>query len=415
LLGVQLPPAVQETQEPALQTLLVPHDVPSAALPEVTQTELPVEQDVTPVLHWLVGWQLRPAVQEMQEPPLQTLLVPHDVPSVTFPVSVQTEVPLMQEVAPVLQTLVGWQPTLAVQLPQVPLSHTLFVPQEVPLATFPVSVQTEVPVMQEVAPVLQTLVGWQLTLAVQLPQVPLSHTLFVPQEVPLVRFCPVSEQVIAGEQAVRPAWQMLDGMQLCPAVQETQLPLLQTMFVPQEVPFATFPDCVQTGAPLLQTVVPVRHGAPEGEQLAPAWQLTQLPVLPQTLLVPQLVPAETSFPVSLQTGVPVEQASVPWWQGLLGTQLAPSWQATHWPDRQTIPLPQEVPFGWSSAAVQSGVPVAQLMAPSRQGWPESEQALPAAHERQAPALQTRFVPQAVPFAWSCCVSVQVATPSEQAV
>jgi hypothetical protein len=30
---------------------------------------------------------------------------------------------------------------------------------------------------------------------------------------------------------------------------------------------------------------------------------------------------------------------------LLGTQEAPSWQAMHWPDRQTIPLPQEVPFG----------------------------------------------------------------------
>jgi hypothetical protein len=35
-------------------------------------------------------------------------------------------------------------------------------------------------------------------------------------------------------------------------------------------------------------------------------------VAPQTLFVPQLVPAETSFPVSLQTAFPVEQASVPW-------------------------------------------------------------------------------------------------------
>jgi hypothetical protein len=122
----------------------------------------------------------------------------------------------------------------------------------------------------------------------------------------------VSEQLFGGEQAVRPAWQTLDGMQVLPAVQETQLPLLQTMLVPQEVPSATLPDCMQTGAPLLQTVVPVWHGAPEGEQLAPTLQLTQDPVLPQTLLVPQLVPAETSFPVSLQTGVPDEQSSVPW-------------------------------------------------------------------------------------------------------
>lgn len=101
-------------------------------------------------------------------------------------------------------------------------------------------------------------------------------------------------------------------MQASPAVQATHVPPLQTMLVPQEVPFATFPDCVQTGAPLLQTVVPVRQGALEIEQLAPTWQLTQIPVVPQTLFVPQLVPAATSLLLSLQTGVPVPQASVPW-------------------------------------------------------------------------------------------------------
>jgi hypothetical protein len=251
-------------------------------------------------------------VQEVHVPPLHTLLVPHDVPSLTLPVSAQTEAPVVQDVAPVLQALLGWQVVPAVQAPQLPLSHTLLFPQAVPSATLPVSAQTEAPVVQDVAPVLQALAGWQLTFVVQAPQVPLSQTLFVPQAVPLVRFCPVSEQVIAGEQAVRPAWQALGGVQAVPAVQATQLPLLQTMLVPQPVPLATFPDCVQTGAPLLQTVVPVRQGAPEGEQLAPAWQLTQLPVAPQTLLVPQLVPAETSLPLSLQTGVPVAQASVPW-------------------------------------------------------------------------------------------------------
>jgi hypothetical protein len=205
----------------------------------------------------LVGVQLPPAVQEVHVPALQTLLVPHDVPSATVPVSVHAITPVRQEVAPVLQRLVGWQLVPAVQLPQTPLSHTLFVPQVVPLATFPVSAHTEVPVMHDVAPVLQTLVGWQVTFAVQLPHVPLLQTLLVPHEVPLVRFCPVSEQVMAGEQAVRPAWQTLDGVQVCPTVQETQLPPLQTMLVPQEVPLATSPDCMQTGAPLLQTVVPV--------------------------------------------------------------------------------------------------------------------------------------------------------------
>lgn len=198
------------------------------------------------------------------------------------------------------------------QAPHVPPPHTLFIPHEVPSATFPISAQTALPVTQEMVPVRQTLVGWQLMPVMQEPHTPSPHTLFVPQVVPLARFCPVSEQVIVGEQTVMPAWQRLDATQVSPAVQATHAPSLQTRFVPQAVPLATFPDCMQTAAPLLQTVVPVRQGAVESEQLAPAWQLTQVPVPPQTMFVPQLVPTETSFPLSLQTGVPVEQASVPW-------------------------------------------------------------------------------------------------------
>ena len=99
----------------------------------------------------------------------------------------------------------------------------------------------------------------------------------------------------------------------------------------------------------------------------------------------------------------------------MGTQEAPSWQVTHWPDRQTIPLPQDMPFGWSPAAVQTGEPVAQEIAPVRQGWPDSVQLLPVAQVAQAPPLQTLFVPHAVPLAAGCCVSLQVATPSEQVV
>ena len=100
-------------------------------------------------------------------------------------------------------------------------------------------------------------------------------------------------------------------MQACPTVQAAHVPPLHTIFVPQEVPLATFPDSEQTGAPVLQAVVPVRHGLPTTLQLAPTLQLTQLPVAPQTLFVPQLVPAARSVPLSLQTGVPVVQASAP--------------------------------------------------------------------------------------------------------
>jgi hypothetical protein len=100
-------------------------------------------------------------------------------------------------------------------------------------------------------------------------------------------------------------------MQATPTVQAVHVPLLHTMFVPQEVPLAALADSVQTGAPVVHDVVPVRQGLPLTLQVAPAVQLTQLPVEPQTLLVPQLVPAATRLPVSLQTGVPVEHARVP--------------------------------------------------------------------------------------------------------
>jgi hypothetical protein len=65
--------------------------------------------------------------------------------------------------------------------------HTLFVPQEVPLAMFPVSAQTDAPVTQVVVPVRQTFDGWQLAPEVQLTQVPVLQTLFIPQTVPLAR------------------------------------------------------------------------------------------------------------------------------------------------------------------------------------------------------------------------------------
>jgi hypothetical protein len=94
-------------------------------------------------------------------------------------------------------------------------------------------------------------------------------------------------------------------------VQDTQLPLLQTMFVPQVVPLATFPDSVQTGKPVLHVYPAVRQGLPLTVQAAPTVQSPQVPAL-QTLFVPQLVPAVTFVPLSVQTGDPVEQDSVPW-------------------------------------------------------------------------------------------------------
>jgi hypothetical protein len=155
------------------------------------------------------------------------------------------------------------------------------------------------------------LVGWQLAPAVHAEQEPLLQTLLVAQTVPLTRLLPLSAQVIVGEQAVKPAWQALVGVQASPAVQATQEPALQTMFVPQLVPPATLPDSTQVGVPVLQVVIPVRQGLPETVQLALTVQAPQAPVALQTLFVPQAVPAATSVPLSVHCGVPVAQASAP--------------------------------------------------------------------------------------------------------
>lgn len=207
--------------------------------------------------------------------------------------------------------LVGVQAPPAVHATQLPALHTMFVPHDVPFATLPVSAQTEVPVTHEVAPVLQRFSGWQLAPAVQGVHVPLLQTMFVPQVVPLTRFRFVSEHVIVGEQACVPAWHGFAGVQVDPTVHDTQAPPLHTRFVPQEVPLATFPDSAQTGAPVLHVVVPVRQGLPETAQLAPTVQATHAPAALQTMFVPQLVPAATRVPLSVQTPEPVVQESVP--------------------------------------------------------------------------------------------------------
>ena len=122
-----------------------------------------------------------------------------------FPVSPQTGAPVEHMIAPVRQAVVGVQAFPSTQSTQVPLPQTLFVPQVVPFARFPVSTQTDAPVTQEVAPVRQALEGVQAAPDVQALHFPLLHTMFVPHTVPLTRLFPVSAQEMLGEQTVCPA------------------------------------------------------------------------------------------------------------------------------------------------------------------------------------------------------------------
>ena len=102
----------------------------------------------------------------------------------------------------------------------------------------------------------------------------------------------------------------------------TQTPVLHTMFVPHAVPLARSPDSMQTTAPVVHTVVPVRQGLPVMVQLAPALHAMQAPALVHTLSVSQVVPAATLVFLSVHVGVPVAQASAPVWHLFVGVQAA---------------------------------------------------------------------------------------------
>jgi hypothetical protein len=143
--------------------------------------------------------------------------------------------------------------------------------QLVPVETLmPVSVQTGTPVAQEMLPTWQGLVGAQPSPPLQETQVPALHTMLLPQLVPSGAL-PVSEQVDAPvAQEVRPEWQGLAGVQAAPAVQATQEPVRQTWFVPQEVPLAAV-GCRQ--APALQASVV--HRFPSSGQPVPLERFVQ--------------------------------------------------------------------------------------------------------------------------------------------
>lgn len=116
---------------------------------------------------------------------------------------------------------------------------------------------------------------------------------------PSVWLVPLSVQAgVPVEQFSVPVWHGLAGVHAVPALQVVQLPALQTMLAPQLVPLFLFPDSTQTGEPVAHDVVPVLQ-AFAGWQLAPAAQDTQVPAL-QTLSVPQPAPFASAFPVSVQ-------------------------------------------------------------------------------------------------------------------
>jgi hypothetical protein len=142
---------------------------------------------------------------------------------------------------------------------------------------------------------------------------------------------------------VVPRWQWLVGVQLAPETQETQLPELQTWSCPQGVPSTMLePVSVQVGDPLLQEINPEWQGL-AGVQPIPSLQSTHWPPL-QTLFCPQAVPS-SRLPSSVHTGLPLVQTRAALWQELVEVQLAPESHGTHAPSAHTRLVPHPWPLG----------------------------------------------------------------------
>jgi hypothetical protein len=337
----------------------------------------------------------------------------------------QSDVPVAQEVVPVRQGS-GFvsQPTPATQATQLPALQTRSVPQLVPFAIgVAVSRQVWVPVEQDVVPATQAFeLVEQETPAEHAVHTPELQTWLVPQTVPfavgVVPFTqvwvPVAQDVVPRRHGSRLVSQAASATQLVHA------PPLQTRFVPHTVPFGSGAavSSTQVEVPVLQDVLPPRHGSGLAVQAVPSVQETHVADGEQTRFVPQLVPAGFAVP-STQVSAPVPQEVTPYVHAALGlvVQASPAVHAVHWPVAlQTRFVPQSVPLGSGTAGLstQVCVPVAQEKMPVRQGSGLVVQVPPAAHAVHEPALQTSGTPgstsQVVPFATTVAESTQTEVP-----
>jgi hypothetical protein len=205
----------------------------------------------------------------------------------------------------------------------------------------------------------------------------LSHTLPVSHAVPAVRFAPAT-QFGPALQDNAPLLQALVGEQVSPSLQATHAPVLHTLSVPQPVPSAVLPLAVHTG-PAEQDRLPVAQTLfGSGWQTSFTLQATQVPAL-HTWSVPQPVPSLAAVPVSIQMGLPLAQLSVPTLQGAAsGAQLAPSTQVAPESEPPSVPsplAPASPPLSAPASTASFKAPVAVTSAgsahtpPFAQTWP----------------------------------------------
>ena len=186
--------------------------------------------------------------------------------------------------------------------------------------------------------------------------------------------CPVAQETV-------PVWQGFEGAHANPAVHATHTPAEHTKLVPHAVPSGSNAVSVQTGCPVEQETVPMWQGF-EGAHDAPAVHATHTPA-EHTKLVPHAVPFATAWPLSTHTGWPVEQEIVPEWHALAGLQLAPlvhagwqTWLRQMWLAHWAL-LKQRRP-------ALSKLSVTGCCVPSSIGLPPQPAAAPASIKRQSP-------------------------------
>jgi hypothetical protein len=176
--------------------------------------------------------------------------------------------------------LAGTQADPAEHGAQAPLPQTMLSPHAVPLGALPDSMQTGAPVLHAVVPLLHGLPGTtQSAPTMQAVHVPRpSQTMSVPHATPAATLVFASVQPIDGEQVSVPLWHLFVGWQDAPDWQVAQLPPWQTMPALHIVPFGLLSVSVQTGAPVVQTMLPTRQGRPVTSHGMSATQLSQLPL-----------------------------------------------------------------------------------------------------------------------------------------
>lgn len=211
------------------------------------------------------------------------------------------------------------------------------------------------------------------------------------------------------------------------------------------VPAVMAPIATQTGLPLAQLVMPSSHALPVA-QGAPSMQNgTQRPAPSQVPRPMQAVPAaanrlgghaepdpsqasgtsqastrgrhtapEGAGPVAAHTGLPLAQLIAPTWQAAV-TQGSPGTHMLQPPDpSHAMPTPQRTPDGMSVVAMHTELPIGHASVPEVQGLPVL-QIVPAMHSLHSPApLHTPPVPQPVPGVTSVS-GTQTGLPEPQSV